>query len=175
MTYKTPLTQAIAALMTAAIVVLGGASTALAANFTGTGSITILESLAVSEESGVDFGYIHRPSSGTNTFMLSYSDNSVTTEGTGDAQLVEGTSTSGLYLISGAPEQAIQVSVSIVDFTDPGISIVEAHVNGLSDTANGQLDESGVYAAQVGGVVSISSDAGLGTHTTDIIVTAAYE
>ncbi|WP_168210579.1 DUF4402 domain-containing protein [Persicimonas caeni] len=155
--------------------VIGLASTVSAAEYVGTGRITILESLAVSEEQSVDFGYVHRPSAGTNTLSLNHADGSVTASGAGDAQVVGGTSTSGVYTISGQPDRAIQVSVAVTDFSDPGISVDEAYVNGPTDSVSGKLDSAGKYEAKVGGAVTIDSNASLGTHTTDVIMTVTYE
>lgn len=155
--------------------IIGLASTVSAAEFVGTGRITILESLAVSEEQSVDFGYVHRPSAGTNTLSLNQDDGSVSTSGSGDAQVVGGTSTSGIYTISGQPDRAIQVSVAVTDFADPGISVDQAFVNGPTDNVSGKLDSAGKYEAKVGGAVTIDSNASLGTHATDVVMTVTYE
>ena len=159
----------------AAVITIGCVSVSFANETTGSAGITILESLAVTEQAPVDFGHVHRPSQGSNLLTLSYSGDSVSTNGDGDALTVDGTSSSGAYLIQGQPDQEIQMSVTITDFADPGISLQEAHIDGLTDTAGGFLDNQGAHAAGVGGVVSISFDASLGTHSTDVHVTVEYE
>lgn len=167
----------LAALAAVAVVMTGTISVAAAggAEAQGSAGITVLESLQVTEEASMDFGYVHRPSEGENTLELTYDDDTVTTNGSGDAHYVEGTSSSGLYRISGTPEQAIQMSVAADDFEDPSIVLEDAFIDGYSNESSGYLDESGEYAAGVGGVVTIESDASLGEHTTDVFVTVDYE
>lgn len=163
------------ALITFAALALGAVSTASAASVESSAGITVLESLQVSETSSVDFGYVHRPSEGQNTLTLHHADDSVTTDGDGDAQYVAGSSSSGLYLIEGAPERGIQMSVDIQDFDDPGLTLEEAHIDGSTDEASGYLDSSGQHSAGVGGVLTIDADAEVTTHTTDVEVTVDYE
>lgn len=167
--------KTVATLTAVAIMVLGFSATAVAGEAEGSASITILESLAVSEETPMDFGYVHRPSQGSNTLELNPEDGTVETNGSGDAQAVDGTSTSGVFAIQGAPEQAIQMSVSVVDFEDPSISFDEAFIDGPSDVASTFLDEEGQHSAHVGGLVTIDADAQKGTHITDVHVTVEYE
>ena len=177
MTNSTKIKSILAAIITAAVIVFGFAPSALAGNASANGSagITILESLSVSEVESVDFGHFHRPSSGQNMLTLSHADGTVEMNGSGDGSFVEGTSQSGVYSVQGAPEHAIQTSVSIVDFADPGISIQEAHVDGPTDEASAFLDDTGSYTAQIGGVIVIDADASVGSHTTEVHVTVEYE
>lgn len=162
------------ALVTAAIV-FGLASTATAATEQGSASITILDSLQVTEATAMNFGHVHRPSSGQNTLTLDHEGDQVTLSGSGDAKYVDGTAETGIYNIQGSADEAIQISVSADDFDDDGLTLRDVFVDGYDDTARGYLNESGEYNANVGGTVDIDADASLGTHTTDVFVTVEYE
>ena len=83
MTSPTRINSVLAALITAAVVMVGFAPAAVANTASGSAGITILESLAVSEVDSVDFGYVHRPSAGQNMLTLNYADGSVELNGSG--------------------------------------------------------------------------------------------
>lgn len=166
-----------AAILTLCVFMVVGASVAVAnpSQAQGTAGITILESLEVAEQQPMHFGYVHRPSEGTNTLVLGYNDDSVITQGSGDAQYVDGTSSSGMYLVSGAPEQSIQLSVFADDFEDSSIVLEDTFIQGQDSEAVAQLDDAGQFLAGIGGVITIDSDAPVGDHTTDVYVTVEYE
>lgn len=161
----------------AAILTLGVGSVAAAdgAQTESSASITILESLDVTQQQAMDFGHVHRPNQGQNTLMLAHDDDTVTTEGTGDAEYVEGTSSNGLFEIQGSADETIQMSVVAGDFEDASISLDETFIDGYDDEATGILDESGHHTAGVGGAVTIDEDASLGSHEADVQVTVEYE
>lgn len=168
--------KVLAAAVAIVVVMFAGSSVAFAqAQAQSSAGITILESLEVTEQQAMDFGYVHRPSSGENTLELSYDDDSVIAQGSGDAHLVDGTSSSGLYQVAGSPDRAIQMSVSADDFEDSSIVLESAFIEGPDSEAVGYLDGSGQFTAGVGGVVTIDSDASLGQHDTDVFVTVEYE
>ena len=163
--------------LTFALVSVVGISVATAgeAQAEGTASIGILESLEVTEQEPMNFGYVHRPSEGENTLVLSHQGDEVEANGSGDAQYVDGSSTSGVYSIAGEPERSVQMSVIAEDFEDSSIHLEETFIDGSEDESVGQLDDSGQYEAGIGGVVTIDSDASVGNHTTDVMVTVEYE
>lgn len=129
---------------------------AYAAEGMGSASVEIVQALGVEETTALSFGTISPPSTGTQQFTLDYTDGTVTA-GVGDGKVITG-GTAGVFKITGAPEQAVNLAVTIGEFDGAGITVVAAHINGTSDTvAEAELDETGELTANIGGVIQIAN------------------
>ncbi|WP_168210582.1 hypothetical protein [Persicimonas caeni] len=146
----------------------------------GTGNVEVHDQLNLNEISPIDFGQIDRPTTGSNTFELywilngrGWGTTTLTTSGGGDATHL-GNEQHGRYMIRGPRRQVVQVTASIAPFNVPGIIVERTFVNGRSDTQIEQLDGTGYRRLRVGGVITVTSSAALGAHTTDVYVTANF-
>ena len=139
----------------------------------GQASIQISLNLEIFEQKELDFGMIGRPSSGSNTVTLDWDSGDVTIGGDGDGFYVEGAE-SGRYRIEGPSGEDIEVTATIGDFGVDGIEVEETHVNGTSNQEIVQLNPSGMFFAEIGGVLLITSEAPAGLHTADFFITANY-
>lgn len=143
----------------------------------GTGTVTILRALTLTETTPMGWGSVARPGNGTADYTLNYATGAVT--------LTANTSTAfpgfswdngaaGVWAVTGEPSTAFSFSVSIGAFNGTGVSVQAAHINGLSSSGSDTLDVSGNATLNVGGIIRVAANASLGLQTATVTVTVDY-
>lgn len=136
-------------------------------------AIEISLHLEIFEQNQIDFGTVGRPSSGTNQLVLDWDSGDLTIEGDGDAFYVDGADR-GRYRIQGPADETVEITTTIGDFGVDGIEVEETHMEGETNSQTVDLNPSGFYFAEVGGVLTLTSDAPAGVHTADFFITANH-
>lgn len=161
------------AALTLAVLTFLGLSSISAEEQNVEGYITISIPLDIHEQAQIDFGRVTRPTTGTNTFTLDWNNSQVTVTGGGDGFYVDGAER-GRYRVRGPSGDTVEITATIGSFGVAGITVVETHLNGTSNTYTAVLNPSGMFFAHVGGVLTIGPDAPAGLHTANFYITANY-
>ena len=137
-----------------------------------TASVDVQPALSLTLIASPSWGQVVRPTSGTAEYKLDYSSGAVTVvSGLGYAF---DNGHFGEYTLSGAPNAPVAYTVAIGAFSGSGVSVVEADINGASDTGTGTLDGSGNMDIRVGGTLDIASNATVAVQTATVTVTVDY-
>lgn len=141
----------------------------------GTAEINISLDLEIHEQDPIEFGTITRPSSGTgdNQVTLDWESGDVTVTGDGNGFHVDG-GQRGRYRVRGPRDEEVEITATIGDFGVPGITVEETHLEGEQDSVTVELNPSGMFFAELGGVLTINSDVPEGVHTAEVYVTANF-
>lgn len=160
----------------AAAAMLGMSGTAFAQSSdieSTTGSTRILQAIALTKASDLQFGAIVRPSSGNSTVTIAAGSNSRTVDGTG-VGVTSGNFpvTRATYNVSGEAGQTFSITVptsfTMAHATAPGITV------NLTPEATAGTLTGGAASFGVGGNFQISSTTATGDYSGTFNVTVAY-
>jgi hypothetical protein len=151
------------------------ATTAAAQEAEGTAEIEIIANLEIEEIELIQFGTIGKPTAGTQTFTLDPATGNVD-DTDDDGFAVDGTSSAGLYAVTGNNGESVTVLADIDDDFDlNGVSLTGLDIEGAGDEFTFALDGAGEGEINVGGTVTVDSTADEGTSTANVTLTASYE
>ncbi len=143
----------------------------------GTATATVLRSLSLTNQTGLAFGRIIRPSSGTGTVSLAAATGAVTLTGTGIGKTPTPAPSAAAFLVSGEGGQSFSVSVpssfNLVKGTTTIPVTLTPTVTG-NQTLSGSLGSAGTLNIKVGGNFSLPSTTPLGAYAGSFAVTVTY-
>jgi hypothetical protein len=145
-------------------------------NANAAGSTTIVQPLTISNTSGLVFGRIVKPTTGTGTVAIANTADTVSA-GAGAVALPGITTSRAKFTISGEGAQGITIGVpasfSLGNGTD-SISVTLSSDRPASDTLGGSLGSTGTRALNVGGSFNLPTGISTGNYTGTFNVTVAY-
>lgn len=149
----------------AIVLTLGLAATTAAlaepATFSTSATVTILESIAVTETAPLSFGTIDKPTSGSADYSV---DAAGVATHTGDGGFLVAPQT-GTYGVTGEDGVAYSASATAGACSDSGLALSVA-----ASSLSGTLDDT----VTVSGTLSVASTTTAGSHTCAYTVTASY-
>ena len=161
----------------AALLTLASAGAAFAQSDTGSGSITVLRPLTVTNNRDLAFGVVVRPASGSGDVTIA-----TTGARTLDVGLVgvgAGT-TSARFVLDGEGGQSVSVTIpATFDMANGGDDLTVTTSNDLAgglttQTLSGSLGSAGALTVLIGGEVTLADTTPTGTYTGTFTVSAAY-
>jgi hypothetical protein len=145
-------------------------------NANAAGSTTIVQPLTIANTSGLAFGRIVKPTTGTGTVAIANTADTVSA-GAGAVALTGITTSRAKFTINGEGAQGITITVpstlSLGNGTDT-ISVALSSDRPASDTLGGSLGSAGTRALNVGGSFSLPTAISTGNYTGTFNVTVAY-
>jgi hypothetical protein len=145
-------------------------------NANAAGSTTIVQPLTISNTSGLAFGRIVKPTTGTGTVAIANTADTVSA-GAGAVALTGITTSRAKFTINGEGAQGITITVpasfSLTNGTDT-IPVTLSSDRPASDTLSGSLGSAGTRALNVGGNFSLPAANTTGNYTGTFNVTVAY-
>ena len=161
----------------AALLTLASAGAAFAQSDTGSGTITVLRPLTVTNDADLDFGVVVRPAAGSGDVTIA-----TTGARTLDVGLVgvgAGT-TAAQFTLDGEGGQSVSITIP-ASFTmaNGGSNLTVTTSNDLAgglttQTLSGSLGGAGSLVVLIGGEVTLANTTTTGTYTGTFTVSAAY-
>lgn len=159
-------------LIAGAMMALPASSAAQVVDATGTAGVDIEPALALALVASPNWGRVVAPAAGNARYKLDHS--------TGAVSLVSGNGytfddgQAGEYTVTGSPGAPISFNVAIGAFTGAGITVIESHINGVTDSGTDNLDGGGSFTLTIGGILEVASNATVGAQTATVTVTVDY-
>lgn len=155
---------------------MGGAAQAQSA--TGSGSITILRPLTISNSAGLAFGTIIRPDSGSGSVAVSAASSATRTLSGGTSAVGSGQAAAS-FTLSGEGGQTVSVTIPATFTLSSGAnSLTVTTSSDLADASNvalgGTLGSASTKTFYVGGIVPVASTTASGAYSGSFSVTANY-
>jgi hypothetical protein len=145
-------------------------------NANAAGSTTIVQPLTITNTSGLAFGRIVKPTTGTGTVAIANTADSVSA-GAGAVALTGITTSRAKFTINGEGAQGITITVPtnfVLTNTVDNITVALSPDRPASDTLSGTLGSAGTRALNVGGSFSLPTAVTTGNYTGTFNVTVAY-
>lgn len=138
----------------------------------GNASVDVQPAMSIALVTSPSWGRVVKPAVGTARYKLNYSTGEVTLlNGNGfafdDGQL-------GEYTVSGSPSAPLTFSVSFGAFSGTGVTVVESHINGVTDSGAGTIGIGGTFDLKVGGILDIVAGASVEIQQAVVTVTVDY-
>jgi len=172
MTFRTALKIALPVLLTA---ISGSAFAQSSASVTTTGSATIIQPITLTQGTGLAFGTIVRPGTGTGTVTIDPTTGARTVA-SGVVGLASTTSR-GVYTVNGEGGSTFSIAVpATFTLAGPSASTIAVTLTptGSTGTLSNALGTAGTASFGVGGNFSLSSTTVTGAYTGTYNVTVAY-
>lgn len=158
--------------------ILGASYTnVFAESINGTATAEVLQSISITENAAMNFGNIAASASSGGTVTVDTSGNRTST---GDADLLGGTVSQGIFTISGEASTPISISYTNGDLDDGpgGGASMPLNVETVGNTASENLDGTGSYTLNVAGELTVNADQDSGSYSTangsPYIITVSY-
>lgn len=170
----------IIAFAAAGLTMLGAASAANAqasASGTANGSVTLMNPITITKTADISFGRIIKPTSGTGSVAIPFTNDTVTA-GSGATAMSGITTSRAKFTIAGEGGQAVSVSVpATFDLTKGGdtITVTLDDDLGTSTTLSNTVGTPGSASLNIGGSFSLPSGQASGAYTGSFAVTVAYQ
>lgn len=158
---------------------LGVSVPAVAQSANGSGSITIVRPLTLTNNQGIKFGTIVKPTSGAGSVAVTAADSSArTVTGTGAVALASGDSAQAAkFTLAGEGGQIVSVTVpGTFNMTSGANSLTVTTSKDIGDTVtlSSTLGSAGTKVFYVGGSVPIAANTESGAYSGTFEVTASY-
>lgn len=152
---------------------------ALAASANGTGSVTILRPITVTNNANLAFGTIVKPASGSGTVTVTTGGVRSVGGSNPPTALASTTATAADFTVSGEGGQLISVSVpATFDLTGPSsatLTVTTSATHIGSQTLSNALGGAGTLDVAVGGTITVADTTTTGAYTGTFSVSADYQ
>ncbi|HEX3366170.1 DUF4402 domain-containing protein [Phenylobacterium sp.] len=151
----------------------GNALAAGSVQATANASVTVVSPTNLTKTQDMAFGTVTRPSTGTNTIVLSGVDDSVSKTGAGDASLVASTTSAAKFSLATVAAINYTTTQSLT-FTQTGLTNIAAGNPVAGSGTLGTVPANGTQVLKIGGQFDISSATTAQAYTGTLTVTVNY-